>query len=132
RPAKVGCAPALIFRQLVHAQNGDDVLKRLEVFEYLLDTSGYVVVLFADLHWGPSYRTKLPVPSVAIILTFAILSITFIPFKLFAAMFEAFLNFSQIAVLIKTKRQRSGRPKPVMPSDRTVRSRRSIILNKIV
>ena len=38
----------VLFRELVHTKNGDDVLERLVVLEELLDTSGNVVVLTAD------------------------------------------------------------------------------------
>ncbi|XP_037510918.1 ATP synthase subunit beta, mitochondrial [Rhipicephalus sanguineus] len=38
----------VLFRQLVHAQDGNDVLERLAVLENLLDTTCNVVVLLAD------------------------------------------------------------------------------------
>ena len=39
----------VLLRQLVHTQNGNDILERLVVLEDLLDSGGNVVVLLTDL-----------------------------------------------------------------------------------
>jgi len=38
----------VLLRQLVHTENGNDILERLVVLEDLLDSSGNIVVLLAD------------------------------------------------------------------------------------
>ena len=38
----------VLFGQLVHAENGDDVLQRLVALQHLLDRAGDLVVLLAD------------------------------------------------------------------------------------
>ncbi len=38
----------VLLRQLVHAENGDNVLKRLVALQHLLDLAGDVVVLLAN------------------------------------------------------------------------------------
>ena len=43
----------VLFRQLIHAENGDDVLQRLVALQRLLDVAGNPIVLFAhDLRGG--------------------------------------------------------------------------------
>lgn len=39
----------VLFRQLVHSKNGNDILERLVILEDLLDGGGNVVVLLSDL-----------------------------------------------------------------------------------
>lgn len=39
----------VLLRQLVHSENGNDILERLVVLEDLLDSGGNIVVLLSDL-----------------------------------------------------------------------------------
>ena len=39
----------ILFRQLIHTQNGNDILERLVILEDLLDGGGDLVVLLANL-----------------------------------------------------------------------------------
>ena len=46
----------VLFRQLIHTKNGNDILERLVVLEDLLDSGGNLVVLGTDL-WGSKIRS---------------------------------------------------------------------------
>src|SRR5690606_26531039 len=46
--ARTGDDQLILFRQLVHAQDGNDVLQRLVALQRLLDAAGGLVVLLAD------------------------------------------------------------------------------------
>ena len=46
--AGAGDDQLIFFRQLIHAENGDDILQRLILLQRLLDGAGHFIMLLAD------------------------------------------------------------------------------------
>ena len=49
--ARTGHGQFVVFRQFVHAQNGDDILKRLILLQRFLNAASGVIMFLADNRW---------------------------------------------------------------------------------